>query len=380
MLKKHKKQKVILQLRSSSGFFGAENVVIELAKQLSNSNYHPIVGVFEDSRNPHIELAQVAESHNLETKIFKCSGQFDLRIVFAIRNFINQRSIDIIHSHGYKANFYSLLATLFNNVKFIATCHPWIKTNLALKFYSWFDKSLLKKSDHVVAISDEIKDAVLENGVARNKISVIENGIDVSRFNIEYDRNELVKEFDITPGNKVIGTIGRLSEEKGQKNFIDAAKTLREKFENLVFMIVGDGPLLDELRTQVSRLDLQDYFIFTGVSENIPKVLALMDIFVLPSLTEGLPMVLLEAMAAKKPIVATDVGAIPRLVLDKKSGCLVKPHDSNALIKAITFLLNNKDERNKMAQRGHEIAVTKYSSEEMAKKYIKIFDQLCNYN
>ena len=106
----------ILQLRSSIGFFGAENVVAELAKQLSNNSYHPIVGVIKNSRDPHIELAEVAERYNIETKIFKCTGQFDLRTAIAIRNFIKQRDIDIIHAHGYKANFYTLLATLFKNV------------------------------------------------------------------------------------------------------------------------------------------------------------------------------------------------------------------------------------------------------------------------
>jgi len=380
MFKRQTKQKIILQLRSSIGFFGAENVVLELAKQLSNSNYHPIVGVIENSRNPHIELAEVAESHNLETKIFKCAGQLDLRTVFAIRNFIKQQNIDIIHSHGYKANFYSLLATSFKNVNLVATCHPWIKTSFAVKLYSWLDKSLLKKSNHVVAISEEIKDEVLESGLARKKISVIENGIDVSRFLNKYDRNEIFKEFDIEPDKKIIGTIGRLSKEKGQSNFIDAAKALIEKFDNLVFMIVGDGPLRDELRAHVSNLGLQDNFIFTGVSENIPKVFALLDIFVLPSLTEGLPMVLLEAMAAKKPIVATAVGAIPRLISDKRSGCLVKPKDTDGIIKAVEFMLNNTDDKTKIAQRGYEIVCTKYSSDEMAKKYIRIFDQLKNNN
>jgi len=378
MINKHNKQKIVLQLRSSIGFFGAENVIAELAKQLSNSNYHPIVGVMEDKRSPHIELAEVAERYNLETKKFKCSRQFNLSTALAIRSFIDQRGIDIIHSHGYKANIYSLLAASFKNVKLVATCHPWITNNLPVKLYAWLDKSLLNRFDRIVTISDEIREEILKHNLSESKVSVIDNGIDISRFMNGYNRNDLAKEFDIKPGDIVVGTIGRLSEEKGQKNFIEAAKSLTEKFENLKFLIVGDGPLKQELRAHVSSLKLNNNFIFTGVSENIPKVLALMDIFVLPSLTEGMPMVLLEAMAAKKPVVATTVGAIPRLISDKKSGCLVEPNDPVALKNALEFLLNNKDEREAIAHTGYEIVVQKYSSEEMARKYIDVFNQVYN--
>ena len=370
------KKTKILQLRSSIGFFGAENVVAELSKQLSNYGYHPIVGVIENSKSPHIELAEVAERYNLETKIFKCSGQFDLSTAIAIRNFIRQRDIDILHSHGYKANFYSLLATIFKNINLIATCHPWIKTNLMVKFYSWFDKLQLNRFNRIVVISEEIKHEILMSGVSENKVTVIDNGIDVSRFMKSFNRNELFKAFDINPDKKVIGTIGRLSEEKGHIIFIEAAKTLLEKFPNLLFIIVGDGPLREELEAKVLHFSIQDHFIFTGVSDDIPKVLAIMDIFVLPSLTEGLPMVLLEAMAAKKPIIATDVGAIPRVIIDRKSGHLVKPNDTNALIEAVIFLLNNQDYSSQMAQKGYEIINNKYSAKEMTRKYMRVYEQL----
>ena len=96
-------------------------------------------------------------------------------------------------------------------------------------------------------------------------------------------------------------------------------------------------------KTNVLHCGIQDHFIFTGVSDDIPKILAILDIFVLPSLTEGLPMVLLEAMAAKKPIIATEVGAIPNVIIDKESGHLIKPGDTNALIDAIKRLFNDQD-------------------------------------
>ena len=370
------KKTKILQLRSSVGFFGAENVIAELSKQLSEYGYHTIIGVLENSKSPHIELAKVAEQYNLETKIFKCTGQFDFSTAISIRTFIKEQDIDIIHSHGYKANFYALLATLIKNVSLIATCHPWIKINLKVKIYSWFDKLLLNRFNRIVVISEEIKQDILKSGVSENKVTVIDNGIDISRFSNKHKSNDFLKEYNIKPAKKIIGTIGRLSEEKGQKFFIEAAKVLLEKYPDLFFMIVGDGPLKEELQTKALHYRIQDHLIFTGISDNIPKILAGMDIFVLPSLTEGLPMVLLEAMAAKKPIIATDVGAIPRVISDRKSGHLIKPGNTNELIEALTILLNDQSYTSRIAQNGYETAINKYSAKEMTKKYVEIYEQL----
>jgi glycosyltransferase involved in cell wall biosynthesis len=366
----------ILQLRSSIGFFGAENVVIELARQLSRKNYHPIIGVIENSKEPHTELIDVAKRYNLETKIFKCTGQFDLRTVIAIRNYVKKQHIDIVHSHGYKADFFAVLATLFRNMHLFATCHPWIRTNLMVKLYARFDKYLLKKFDRIVAISDEIKHEILMSGISEDKVTAINNGIDFSRFKYTHKPIEFLKEFKIDPDKIIIGTIGRLSEEKGQMIFIKAAKKLLENIPNLLFMIVGDGPLREKLQTNVINCGIRDHFIFTGVSDDIPKILAILDIFVLPSLTEGLPMVLLEAMAAKKPIIATAVGAIPNVIIDKESGHLIKPGDTNGLIDAIMRLFNDQDYTSRIAQKGFEIAIKEYSSEEMAKNYERIYEQL----
>ncbi|MFW9973295.1 MAG: glycosyltransferase family 4 protein [Candidatus Odinarchaeota archaeon] len=370
------KKKKILQLRSSNGFFGAENVIIELSRQLSNSNYHPVIGVIENSKNPHIELAEAAERYNIETEIFKCKGQFDISTANKIRGFIKQNEIEIIHSHGYKANFYALLAALFMKVNLIATCHPWIKINLIIKFYSWLDKLLLNRFDEIVVISEEIKREILMSGVFESKITIINNGIDISRFMNNYNRDEILKSFDIIPDKIIIGTVGRLSEEKGHIILIEAAKKLLENFPNLIFMIVGDGPLRKELEAKVLDLGIQDHFSFTGISDDIPKALAAMDIFVLPSLTEGLPMALLEAMAATKPIIATDVGAIPKLIINGKNGRLIEPGDSNALIEATTFLLNNQNYTAHIAKKGYETVINKYSAKGMAEKYINIFDKL----
>ena len=110
------RRKKILQLRSSIGFFGAENVIAELASELASTEYKPIIGVFRNQKSPHLELVDFAKKNNIASEIFECQGEFDLTAILSIRNFIKKNNIDIVQTHGYKSNFYALGATLFNNI------------------------------------------------------------------------------------------------------------------------------------------------------------------------------------------------------------------------------------------------------------------------
>jgi len=370
------RQKGILQLSSNVGFFGAENVIFELAKELSRMDYQPVVGVFRNTQNPHVELAEVTQKHNIEAKVFDCNGRFDLRTIFSIKDFVKRNNIRIIHSHGYKTNMYALLAGQSENVPLIATCHPWITPTFKMKMYAWLDKIWLNRFDKIVAISDEVRMKILGRGVDETKVLIIDNGIDIRRFGKNFDINPIRQEFNIKPEAQVIGTIGRLSEEKGHALFINAAKMLLDDFANLFFIIVGDGPFREKLQKQAVELGLQNHLLFTGICNDIPKILALMDIFVLPSLTEGLPMVLLEAMAAKKPIIATNVGDIPRVIQQNETGLLVRPNDVYGLKEAITTLLNHKDKAVSLAQKAYSKVAQDFSSECMARKYLEIYEDL----
>ena len=366
----------VLQLRSSSGFFGAENVIFELAKELTRSDYKPFVGVFKNSRNPHIELGEITKSYKIETVFFQSDGQFDLRTLFAIKDFIDNNNIRIIHSHGYKTNIYALLVGWFKRIPVIVTCHPWIKTSPRMRLYARLDKMWLNRFDRIIAVSDEVQKEILNSRVVNSKVSIIDNGIDIDRFTDSFNIDNIRKDFNIKSNLKVVGTIGRLSEEKGHSLFLNAAKLVVERYSDIKFIIVGDGPLKRKLQESVLDLNLQNHVVFTGIRNDIPRILTLFDIFVLPSLTEGLPMVLLEAMAAKKPIVATNVGNIPKLILHNITGLLVNPNDVYGLTEAIKALLNNKEKADLFALNSFAKVLRDFSSESMAKQYMEIYKDL----
>jgi glycosyltransferase involved in cell wall biosynthesis len=375
----------VLHLISSSGFFGADNMLVELSKELRHTGYTPIIGVFKNIHNPHVEVAEKAKQYHFPVTLFPCNGRLDLKTIISIRRFLEKQNIGIIHTHGYKSNLYALAASMGKSLPRVATCHNWLGDDPKMKFYARLDKFFLNRFNRVIAVSDSVKQEILNHNISANKVLTIFNGIDTNRFNDPKKVESARREFGIGKGCKVIGTVGRLSEEKGHIHLLNAATKVSQEYPKVVFLIVGDGPLRNHLEEKASAIGQTQHlekngpespFIFTGVRSDMPAIYSLMDIFVLPSLTEGLPMVLLEAMASQKPIVATTVGAIPKVIEHGHSGLLVRPGDAKELAKAITDLLANPQKADKIAKNGHQRVLNHFSSKKMAEKYIDVYQDV----
>ena len=368
----------VLHLISSSGFFGAERVVIELAEASQQQGIKSFIGVFRNIRNIHIEVAEEAWDKGLQTIIFNCRERLDLRVIKALRGFVRFNKIHIIHSHGYKANIYAFFAALFLHVKRVTTCHNWISSNPKMYLYEILDKLFLKTFDRVVVVSEAIKSEVLHCGISENKIAVITNGINLDRFGNKNRIRETRKNFGITEDEKIIGLVSRLTAEKGHVYLLKAAKDIVSEFPRVRFLIIGDGPLRRELEDMVSALQLRNKVIFAGLQKDIPDILAAVDIFVLPSLTEGLPMAMLEAMAAGRPLIASRVGAIPKIIENGVNGLLVEPGNSDDLRKAIIELLRDPKRADMFSKAGLELIANKFSSKRMAEDYKQVYRQVIN--
>lgn len=365
----------ILMLRSSAGVFGAERVILELATGLAKTKFEPIIGVLENKSKSWAELATIAEKSGLQVNIFKCRKPFDFRTAVQIRKFIKKNQISAVHAHGYKANFYSLIATLFTEISCLATCHPWTETDYSFKarLYTFLDKLWLKRMDDVVAVSRQVRQQLLTHKITAE---LIPNGIEIGRFNGLHKAGDLRDSFGFSKSDIVIGTIGRLVPEKGYTFLLNSAKSICKKYPNAKFIFIGDGPLRAKLQRQVEALSLQSNVIFLGKRNDIAGLFSVMDIFVLSSISEGFPMVLLEAMAAGKPIIATRVGEIPNIINGGDSGLLVPPQDSIALTSAIEIFLRDKQKANAMALAARNEVSVNYSSSQMALKYIEHYKKL----
>lgn len=357
----------ILQLISSIGFYGAENVVLEISKGLKKKSIDVIIGIIRDEKRNEIE--DQAKHYNLPVQIFRCTKKFDFKTIQKIRRYVIKNKIDIIHSHNYKSNFYSLLSSVGLNAKLITTCHNWVGDSIKLKSYAIIDKILLNKFDSIIAVSEPVKSELEKKHINKKKLKLIMNGVDITKYDISKEniRNELL----LSKNDIVIGAVGRLSEEKGHGYFIEAAKNVHKKYKNTKFIIVGNGPLMNGLKAMAKNMPV----LFTGVRNDMPEIYNTFDIFVLPSIYEGLPMVLIEAMASRKTCVASDVGSISKVIEHMKNGILIKPRNSRELEKAICLLIRDRNKAIELAENGYNKIKEKFSSEIMVLNYIGIYNK-----
>jgi glycosyltransferase involved in cell wall biosynthesis len=369
------KEPRILHLISSSGFLGAENVVLELAKESTKQGYWVAIGSIENRNNLHMELADRAVNEGLKVHIFPCKGRFDPKTIASIQDFIDREQPNILHSHGYKSNFYAWRALSNKRIPWIVTNHG-KRVGMKLSVYNRLNIFFMKKADRIVAVSQSLADEMTKKGISSTKIVVIDNGINLQRFANLPKNNDLRKSFGLNGNNTIIGTVGSLTEEKGHVYFIEAARQVIDKNPECRFLIVGDGIQRQFLEKKTADLGLTDKVIFTGSRKDVPEILPTLDAFVLPSLKEGLPMALLEAMASKVPVIATSVGAIPKVIEHGINGMLIPPKNSDVIAEAINTMLSDGNSAKEMAQRGFEKVRDHFSADIMARKYLAIYKEL----
>ncbi|HEY2912360.1 MAG TPA: glycosyltransferase family 4 protein [Candidatus Angelobacter sp.] len=361
----------VLQLISSGGYYGAENMLLNLCASQQKAGCQNSLMIFYNVHAPNVEFYERARRRGLSVRMVHCQGRADWRAVRQIEECIQEDGIQLLHTHGYKADLYGYVAARRSGKPIVATCHNWVGGTAALGIYNRLDRMALKRFHGLAAVSDSVAQRLLAAGVPARKIRTIANGIDVQAF--ERARPSPVLSFD---GSKVIGMVARLDLQKGFEYLLRAARELRGEFPGLKVVIVGEGPDRREIEDMIQRFGLQSNVILAGQRSNMPGIYAAMDVFVLPSLNEGLPMTILEAMAGSKAVIATRVGAIPRVIQDGETGLLVDPGDTNGLRDALARLLNDSDLCRRLGAAGHDWVSRNYTSEAMALKYRQMYDEV----
>src|SRR5262249_1676010 len=289
------------------------------------------------------------------------------------REIIAIQGINLVHSHGYKSDIYALLACRRMGLPLLATSHHWTHQTRTVRFYEFLDGLTLRRFDAIVAVSKVIAGELREAGVPADKITVIDNGIDLTPFNSAAP--VLKSELNATD-QLLIGTVGRLVAQKGMIYFLAAAQQLLKEFPNLTFVIAGNGPDLGKLQPLAKELHIESKVRFTGVGYDMPNVYASLDVFALGSIAEGMPMALLEAMASRLPVAATAVGAVPQIVIPGETGILVKAREATELAQAIAALVRDPALRERLGANGQRKVHERFSSQVMSQNYYKLYTQL----
>lgn len=363
----------VLQLISSGGYYGAENMLFNLAQSQKSLGCDPRLLLFYNVHQPNVALYERARRVDLNVRMLRCEGRADLRAIREIREYIRTEDIDVIHTHGYKADLYGYLAARTESRPIVATCHNWVGGTAALGIYNRLDRMALRNFSGVATVSDAVAAQLLEAGIEKTRIHTIANGIDVDRFvGAEPARFGMAPD----PSARTIGIVARLDWQKGFEYLLEAFSGLTSAHPDAQLVIIGEGPDQPAIAAMVDRLQLTSKVVFAGGRGDMPNVYAACDIFVLPSLNEGLPMTVLEAMAASRPVIATNVGAIPTVVRHGETGWLVEPRDVAGLRKALDLLLRDPALRGRLASKGHDWVRRNFTSDGMAMNYLRMYESV----
>jgi len=360
----------VLHIISSGGMYGAEAVILNLSRTLNESSHSSALGVFSNSANPNLQLHDAAMREGIESHLIPCSGQVDRTVTASIRSLVAQTGADVVHAHGYKADVYVYLALRGTATPFISTCHNWLRGGLFVSLYGIVDRLVLRSYTKVIAVSDEVKTRLLKAGVARKKISLIRNGIDLRPFT---NATPSLRS-GTNPGNALtVGWIGRLSPEKGPDIFLRAAARVLAQYPETRFIVAGDGPDLAMLHALTEELKIGESVSFIGRREDMPAVYASLDVMVSSSRQEGLPMAILEGMASSLPLIATAVGDVPTVVRDGSTGILVESENVELLAAEIIRLLKDRALRERLGRAARGVVEEEFSAERMATEYLNIY-------
>jgi glycosyltransferase involved in cell wall biosynthesis len=358
-----------MQMTDVTGRGGAEKALVDLALRLDRSRYNVSVCATRSAGNyqPMLEAAGV------QTFVLDRRSRWETHKLIGLARLMRRQRVHILHTHLFGSNTWGRILGRLAGVPVIIAHEHWSSKS---QREVWVDRLLYRLSDRILVPSEASKRMVMEmEGIPGRHLHVIYNGIDRAQFAPCSDRTETRNELGIPNGTQVIGTVGRLSAEKGGVDLlIRAVSRLRSEHPQVRLVIVGDGPLREGLEEVAARLG--EDVIFTGTRTDVARLLNAMDLFVLPSLHEAFPIAILEAMAVRLPVVATRVGGVPEVIRDGTTGLLVPPNDEQALHQALRRLLAEPQFAGSLAQAGQKYVYEHFTIDKMVQNVEHLYEKL----
>jgi glycosyltransferase involved in cell wall biosynthesis len=366
---------VIVQLMASPFVGGPERQLLGLASSLP-PRYRSVFlsfseggrgrAVLDEGRRAGLEAIEL--KHNVAT--FRSA-------VSEVAAHLRRLRADVLCCNGYKPNLVGLLAARRVGVPVVAVSHGWTAVSWKVRLNEALDRLVLRWVDRVVCVSEGQAVKVRRAGVKASRVVVIRNAVQPDAFgppDPEY-RARLEALFP-RPPRRLVGAAGRLSPEKGFGVLVEAAVAVTQADPDVGFVLFGDGPLREPLARQIAECGLAERFVLAGFRADLGRFLPHCDLLALPSYTEGLPVIVLEALAAGVPVVATAVGGTPEVIEEGVSGRLVPPGDPGALARCTVELLRSDAQRRAMGEQGRQRVREQFTFAAQALQYQRLFEEL----
>jgi glycosyltransferase involved in cell wall biosynthesis len=363
---------------NSFTYGGVEAHVALLCQEVSKLDYEPLVVCGQrDALAPF--YAQL-EAEGVPYRLFEeRSGPLGkLAAIAELSRLFSAERADIVHvqliySEGGRI---PILAARLAGIPIVVTHHA---ARPPKSFDRWARRPLLSLVDEFVAVSRANRaDQIRYMGLPPERVTTVHNGIPVPSElpDRQAAHDRLTDALGLPHDTKIVGAVGRLSEQKGLSLLLDAAARILPQVPGLRVVLAGDGPLRGQLEAQVTRLGIAQAVRFLGFRRDTPELLAAFDVLAMPSLFEGLPLVLVEAFAAACPTVATAVDGIPEVVDDEVNGLLVPSGDVGRLATSLVRVLEDKELAARLGAAARAKAVTHFRTERMARETTALYAKL----
>lgn len=365
----------VMQIIGNSVIGGAERHLLELTQGLRSSGVAvevicprlgPLTAQLENSGIPVqcIEMVRPwpGDEYALDTQALQ-----------ALTEVFRRKRPCVVHSHLYPAHLHASLAAQEVDIPVIAhTAHT-----IVVRPGDVLLSSIT--TAHTIAVSQAAARLLEQAGIPPDRIEVIYNGVGPEHFEDGCSRQQAVKRTQEELGlghGPVIGTVARLSPEKGVDVLLRALSLVAENFPGITLLVIGDGPQAAELHRLAGELGLGESVRFLGARHDVPVLNRLLDIFVLPSREEALPMALLEAMAAGRAVIATSVGGTPEVVTSPVDGVLVPPDNAEELARSLLMLLKQPAQRAAMGTAAQKKVAARFTGDRMVRETLSFYQRL----
>ncbi len=361
----------VLHLETGTHMYGGAMQVLYLLKGLSKRGIHNILVCPRNS-----EIALEADPYVRTLYPVSMRGDLDLPFIFRFYKILQRERPDIIHLHSRRGadTLGGIGARLYGKAKVVLTRRV---DNPERPFLVKMKYSLY---DRIITISEAIRQVLLREGVPEEKTATVRSAIDTEQLYLNCHWQWFKDEFALKDGDYPVGMVAQFIKRKGHRYLIEIAGEIVKIHPNVRFLLFGKGPLEEDVKQQVHKRGLSEYFRFCGFRKDIKRVYPCLKLLVHPAEMEGLGVSLIEATGSGVPVVAFSAGGVPEIVRDGQNGFVVPIGDIDGLKSAILRLIKDESLRKEMGQQGKAIVQKKFSMDAMVEGNLRVYREILRWD
>ena len=343
--------------------YGGAQQVLYLLAELSKTEVRSVLICPE-----HSAVGEAAREAGIEVEAIPYRGDLDWRATKRMHDILVRHRVDLVHVHSRRgADIWGGLAARRSGLPCV------LSRRVDNRERSWAMAIKYRLYDHVIAISEGIRNVLVADGLAPEKASCVRSAVDWERFQQPANKAGLTSRFNLPEGATVVGIAAQLIPRKGHDILLEALSTLVTSWPSLQVLVMGKGPSESAIREQIRARNLTQHVHIVGFVADLESVLPSLAFLVHPARTEGLGVVLLQAASAGIAVIACDAGGMPEAVIDQQTGLLVPPGDAGALTTAMESLLSDRERAEAFGAKGRERMLASFSLSAMARGNVNVY-------